>query len=332
MTGPGRVPPSPGCGALYGLVGQQVRRPVGGRHDGPQGQLVLGRGVIGPERDRDDLGAGRQVPGGGLHGADQGVGADHDLRGARHHGQQQHPGLQLAGRVPELADLVAVQRRVGDVGQDRGARELLPHLGGRAPQVPEGAVLGRPVRGHRAAQPDQVRDGRQAVGDLEHRERGALRVLQQQPGRVRLDGAGRHLQGHRDRPGGPVRQPAFRRDRVHLGGRHEPAQRRQGPGQQQLQIPELALVQGPRGQARYVRGQPGGRLSGHVHLRPAPRPPGAGSSKAVPIRQAPRGYTRSRCGQARSRVPRSSGRPRREHARGSVQRIRAKRFSGLRMT
>ena len=52
-------------------------------------------------------------------------------------------------------------------------------------------MLGLPVRGYRVAQPDQVREGRDAIGDLEHRELGALRVLQQQPGRVRVDGAGR---------------------------------------------------------------------------------------------------------------------------------------------
>ena len=249
-----------------------MRRPVRGRDDRPQGQLIADPRVVGPERDRDDLGARRQVPGGGLHRAHQGVRAAHDLRGAGHHGQQQQPGLQLAGGVPELADLVAVQRCAGDVREDRATRELVPHLGGRPAQVPERPMLRRAVPGDRATQPDQVRGGKCPVPDIEHGERGALRVLQQQPARVRLDGAGRHLERHRNRPGRAVRQPPAGRDRVSLSGRHESVQRRQGAGQQQLQVPQLAFVQSPGRQADYVRRQPGRCLSGHVHLRLAPRP------------------------------------------------------------
>ena len=118
----------------------------------------------------------------------------HDVGGGGHRGQQQQPGLQLAGRMPQLADLVAVQRRPGDVAEHRGAREFGAQLGGEPRSCRNGpcsggrvAVTGPPSRTSPSA-------GVQSR-DVEHRQRGALGVLEQQPGGVRLDTAGRHVPG-----------------------------------------------------------------------------------------------------------------------------------------
>ena len=260
----GRRPrPRPGTAAGPGRaarVRQQVGRPVGGGDHGPAAQL-LGRVAARRERNRHDERAGRQLPRRGLHGADQGLRAGNEVGRARDQRQQQDPGAQLPGQVPQLADLPLAQRPPGRVREHGGGAEFSADLGRPAAQRPERPVLRRPQRGHRAGQPQHgpLGAGRDPLGDGEDGERRALRILQHQVvGRGR-DGAFRHGERDRERPRGAVGQLPARGDGREVGLAEVARQRRERAGEEELEFTQLFLAWGP--------GRPRGQLRRQVHVR-----------------------------------------------------------------
>ena len=119
--------------------------------------------------------------------------------------------------------------------------------------------------GDRAGQADQGRVERVArleygasLGDGEHGQRGAFRILQDHVPGVRRNRAGGDFERHGHRPQCAVDEPAAFGDRGRVGRIHEAAQRRERPRGEQLEIPQLRLVERARWPVRELRGQSGG--------------------------------------------------------------------------
>ena len=166
--------------------------------------------------------------------------------------------------MAQLADVALVQRPPGGVGQHGPAGQLAADLLRTPPQLPEGTVLRLAQRRDRAGQADPgglARVGRlenrSPFGDREHSQRRTLWVLQDHVPGVRRYRVGGHLERHRHRPGCAVDQQAAFADRGRVGRCHEPAQRRERPRREQLEIPQLRLVERARRPFRELRGQPG---------------------------------------------------------------------------
>ena len=82
------------------------------------------------ERDRNHERPGRKAPGRGEHGPDQRLGLPDHLGRPGHHRQDQQPRPELAGQMPELADLPPADRRPGRERQHRPVAELRPASSG----------------------------------------------------------------------------------------------------------------------------------------------------------------------------------------------------------
>ena len=232
------------------------------------------------ERYRDHERAGRQMLPGRQDRADQGLGPGHDLGRPADQGQQQQAGVQLARVMAQLADVPLVQGPPGRVGEHVSRGRTPGQFGPdilRAPaQLPERAMLGFAQRGDRPGQPDQPRifsgwRWSQPLGDGQHGQRRALRILQDHAGGAVGNRPGGHVQGHRHRPGRTVSQRAVFGHRGHLGRVHEAAQRRESPRGEQLEVAELGLAERAgrpvgelRGQGRRCRW---GRLLSQLCLR-----------------------------------------------------------------
>ena len=124
-----------------------------------RGQLALWSGARRGPRAASGTGMTivrrRQARRRGEHRADQRLGPGDHLGRPGDQRQQQQARLELAGHVPELADLPAVQRAAGGVGQHRAVAERGAGFAGPQHQPPERPVLGLAQAGHRAGQPDQ---------------------------------------------------------------------------------------------------------------------------------------------------------------------------------
>ena len=96
------------------------------------------------------------------------------------------------------------------------------------PPTPATPVADRPDVGH-------VQRGHRGALAVGEHQRPAQRVVRVQAGGER----GRHLQGHRHRPGRAVGEPAAPAQRGQVGAGHEAGQRGVRAGQQQLQIGQL---------------------------------------------------------------------------------------------
>ena len=344
---PGLAASGARAGWLARFVYEQVCRPVRGGDHSPQRHFVARIRAARGERNRNYQGPRWQVAGGGAHRPHQGIRPHHQVGRAGHQREQQQPCLELASSVPELAYLPAVQRPAGGVADHRAVGEISPHVGWIAPEVPERAVLRLTAAGDRAAEPDQAGlrrvpsatplrpvarpPHREPLGDVQHSEWRALGIVEQDLARIRRKRLCWHVERDRGRPGRPVGERAALGDGGHVRAGHEPGQWGERAGQQQLQIPELAFVQDQGRQAREFRRQPGGRFSGHIHLRPNGRP-AHGRSESHPshkhARACPRVHGRCRTGQA---LPPGARRSATAAGRGD-QSSRAKRYSGLRST
>ena len=216
---------------------------------------------------------GGRLPGRGLHRAHQGVRADHDLRGAGHHGQQQQPGLQLAGGVPELADLVAVQRRAGDVGRGPG-RPRAPPAPRRAAAAGAGTARARAggtrSPGHPAGPGPGAVNARSLISSTasgvpsgscsSSRVASGLMAL---AGTSKVTGTGQGVPSG-SRPLAVTESASAAVMNPCSGGR--------APDSSSSRSPSWPSSSVQAGRPDYVRRQPGRCLSGHVHLRLAPRP------------------------------------------------------------
>ena len=141
-------------------------------------------------------------------------------------------------------------------------------------------MLRLPQAGHRAGDPGQPGvpgvpgapraprgEDLTALGDLEQGQGGALRIGEHHVARILRDRFLADVEGDGERPGRPVVQRPVLDDRRDVRRAHEPGQRRERPGQQQLQIPELSVVQRQGRHPDEVSGQIGLCRSSHVNLR-----------------------------------------------------------------
>jgi hypothetical protein len=155
-------------------------------------------------------------------------------------------GRQGTRGVRDLGQLRPVQRTVGDHAEHPAGWQQLAYLRRGPAQPLERAVPAVADLPDLAADAVPAGAGRPGVADLDRRDRGALLVGEHDRalGRVLEDEAeGQRpgdLQGHRERPGRAVGQPAAPLEGVQVGPAEETGQRRVGAGEQQLQVGELA--------------------------------------------------------------------------------------------
>ena len=110
------------------------------------------------------------------------------------------------------------------------------------------------VTGPASAEPRRRRRRRRPLGDLDHGQRRALRVLQHQVVGVAGDGAGRDGERDRDRPGRAVGELASGGDGGQIRGREIPGQRAERARGEQLKLAQLLLVGGPGGPVGQLAG------------------------------------------------------------------------------
>ena len=111
----------------------------GGDHH-QRGEFLVGIRPWG-QRYGDDKSAVRQLPCRREHRAHEGFRPGHHGSRSGHQREQQDPCLQLAGQVPELADVPLPERPPGGEREHRPAGEPGPHVGGRPPQRAERPVF-----------------------------------------------------------------------------------------------------------------------------------------------------------------------------------------------